>query len=41
MGDHGSNTTPPGDPKGVFDDDYYKPDNEPTVAHASAITAAI
>ncbi len=41
MGDHGSNTTPPGDPKGVFDDNYYKADNEPTVAHASAITAAI
>ncbi|WP_261557389.1 metallophosphoesterase [Frankia tisae] len=41
MGDHGSNTTPQGDPKGLFDDNYYKPDNEPTVAHASAITAAI
>ena len=41
MGDHGSNTTPPGDPKGVFDDNYYKADNAPMVAHASAVTAAI
>ncbi|WP_083828563.1 metallophosphoesterase [Candidatus Protofrankia datiscae] len=41
MGDQGSNTTPPGLPPGRFDDNYYQADNDPTVVHASAITATI
>jgi hypothetical protein len=36
MGDQGTDDTPvlpPGLPHGVYDDAYYKPDNDPTAAH--------
>ncbi|MFG1931188.1 metallophosphoesterase [Mycobacterium sp. NPDC048908] len=40
MGDQGTDDTPPLPPglgAGDYDDSYYKPDNDPTVAHASNV----
>ena len=40
MGDQGTNATPalpPGLSRGEYDDNYYKPDNDPTVAHADNV----
>lgn len=44
MGDQGTNATPalpPGLARGDYDDNYYKPDNEPTVAHADNVLSQI
>lgn len=40
MGDQGADATPalpPGLPRGLYDDSYYKPDNDPAVSHADNV----
>jgi len=40
MGDQGADATPalpPGLPRGLYDDSYYKPDNDPAASHADNV----